>query len=105
MILTAAPSLCNMMIKKVAGNFKIKSCFHVILKGVCAVDHVTVNIRRVNDQSVPLPFDVLLGGLLCHIQSIKLQPSRHFLLTFEDHQWNLSFKIFIIHKKSYIKMI
>lgn len=48
-----------------------------------------LNIRRVHDQSVPLPFDVLVGGLRGDIQAIKLQLPCNFLLTFEDHQWYL----------------
>lgn len=51
-----------------------------------------MNIRRVNDQPVPLSFDVLLGGLHCHIQPVKLQLSCHVLLTFEDHQRYLPIK-------------
>lgn len=53
------------------------------------VDPLALNIRCVNDKSVPLPFDILLRGLLSYIQPVKLQLSGHFLLTFEDHQWHL----------------
>lgn len=44
---------------------------------------------RVDDQSVPLPFDVVLGRLLCDVKAIKLQPPGHLFLTFEDHKWHL----------------
>lgn len=49
-----------------------------------------MNIRCVNHQSVPLPFDVLLRRLLADIQAIKLQLPGNFFLTLEDHQRDLS---------------
>lgn len=56
----------------------------------CNLSGAVLNIRCVNNQSVPLPFDVLLGGLLGDIQAIKLQLSRNFFLPLEDHQRYLS---------------
>lgn len=50
------------------------------------------NVRCVDDQSVPLAFDVFLVGLLLHKQPIELQLPCDFLLTFEDHEGHLPIK-------------
>lgn len=47
--------------------------------------------RGIDDQSVPLPFDVIIRRLLSDVEAGKLQLPRYLLLTFKHHQrhlWN-----------------
>lgn len=54
------------------------------------VNERTVNdSRRIDDQSVPLSFDVIIRRLLCDVKAGKLQLPRYLFLTFEHHQGHL----------------
>lgn len=47
------------------------------------------NLRCVDYQAVPLPFDVIFRWLFGDIQAIKLQLPGNFLFSFEYHQRDL----------------
>lgn len=49
----------------------------------------SVGLRCVEDQSVPLALNVVVLRLLRDVETIKLQLPGKFLLSFEDHQWDL----------------
>lgn len=53
---------------------------------------MVVNLRSVDDQSVPLSFDVVVRRLLRDVEAGKLQLPGDFLLPFEHNQWNLGHK-------------
>lgn len=53
-------------------------------------DDETGLLRRVEDQSVPLAFDVIIFRLLSDIKAIKLQLSGQLFLSLEDDQRNLT---------------
>lgn len=50
------------------------------------------HLRSVDDQSVPLTFDVVVRWLLCDVEASKLQLAGDFLLSFEHNQWDLGRK-------------
>lgn len=48
---------------------------------------ITVDdLRRVNDQSVPLSFDIIIRWLFCDVEACKLQFSCYLLLPLEHYQ-------------------
>lgn len=48
-----------------------------------------IHLRSVDDQSVPLTFDVVVWRLLCDVESGKLQLAGDFFLSLEHNQRNL----------------
>lgn len=48
--------------------------------------------RSIDDQSVPLSFDVIIRRLLCDVKAGKLQLPGYLLLTFEHYQGHLGHK-------------
>lgn len=48
-----------------------------------------VDLRCVNDQSVPLSFNVIIRRLLCDVEACKLQLPCYFLLPLEHYQRHL----------------
>lgn len=46
-------------------------------------------LRRVDNQSIPLSFDVIVRRLLCDVDAFKLQTPGNLLLPLEYHQRDL----------------
>lgn len=64
---------------------------------------LVVHLRSVDDQSVPLSFDVVVRRLFCDVEAGKLQLAGDFLLSFEHNQRNLGHKDTILIRTNFNK--